>query len=474
MKRKFILLIRLAAVFIAVSFAGTPPLPAQTVSDGSGPVPSTSPPSSSTAPDQSTLSSLNDAAARAAAARKLAGDFDASSFLPSDWEAAESLFNQAEQQKDTTTMDGAQGSLDRYTKAAEAYDALVGAYYNKVVGELNDARVAAIDVGAGELVPDYLLEVDNVVDDAEGKYQAKDYSGAKAAAGDALSRYLILKEGLDAYNVREEIADMAEELVPDYLQTVDTIGLDAIDKWEAQDYSGAKAGADAALSMYLTLRNGIVAYILREEVAERAEELVPDALLQADNVGLDAIAKWEANDFEGAKVGADKALTMFSGLSIARDAYDLRESILSRAEVWFPDFLSQADNVGLDAIDMWVAEDYSSAKDIANTALIIYLVLGASTERQTAIDHKANMAVRREFFTAEALFNQANAAYNEQSYKEAATLYEECMIVFKMTTQLVLEMQRVAEEAIKMADRKAAESDNAARNAETILQGGMR
>jgi len=96
------------------------------------------------------------------------------------------------------------------------------------------------------------------------------------------------------------------------------------------------------------------------------------------------------------------------------------------------------------------------------------------TERQTAIDLKAHTAVRREFNIAETVFNRANAAYNEQRYEEAAPLYEECLLIFRMTSELVLDMQRAAENAIRRADQRAAESDEAARNAELILQGGVR
>jgi len=411
----------------------------------------------------------------------------------------------------------------------------VASEYEKKAIELNDARFAAINAGAGRLVPDYLLEADNVFDDADKKYQANDYDGARASAAAALTMYLALKDGIDAYNIREgiveiaeelvpdylltvdnigldaiakweakdyngaktganaalsmylilrggietyylreDIAERAEELVPDYLLTVDNIGLDAIGKWEAKDYNGAKTGADAALSMYLTLIDGIEAYYLREDIAERAEELVPDVLLEVDTIGLDAIAKWEAEDYSGAKLGAAKALVMFAGLKVARDAYDLREVIVERAEKFFPDYLSQADDVGLDAIDRWEAEDYYGAIGSASTAWIMYLSLAASTERQTALDLKANIAVRQEFYSAEAIFNRANAALNGQRYEEAAPLYEECVLIFRMTTQLVLERQRAAENALRRADQKAAESDEAARNAELILQGGVR
>jgi len=418
MKKKFIwlILLSLAAVFIAVSCAGAPPPPAETITEGTSPAPPAIAPPSSTAPDQSTLNNLNEAAARAAAARKLAGDFDALSFFPSDWESAESLFSQAEQQKNTSTKDGAQESAARYIKASEAYEALIektsGIYYEGKAKELSDARSAAVNAGAEALVPDFLLEADNAVEDAEGKYQAKDYYGAKASADDALSMYLALKDGIEAY-------------------------------------------------------------MLREEIAERAEELVPDVLLYTDTVGLDAIEKWEAKDYNGARLGAAEALAMYSALKAARDAYDVREKIAERAEEFFPDFLLQADSIALDAIDMWDAKDYSGARNAASTAWIMYLNVGSSAERQMALGLKANTAVRQEFNSAEAVFNRANAAYRGQRYEEAAPLYEECLLLFRMASQLALEKQQAAEEALRRADQKAAESDEAARNADAILQGGV-
>jgi len=419
MKKKFVwlILLSLAAVIIAVSCAGTPPPPAQTVTSGTSPAPPVSAPPPSTAPDQSALNSLNVAVARAEAARKLAGDFDAASFFPPDWESAESLFSQAEQQKDTSTQNGVQESAARYTRAAEAYEALIdktyAPYYEKKAIELNDARFAAVNAGAEELVPDFLLAADNVFDDADEKYQAKDYNGARSSADDALSMYLALKDGIEAYR-------------------------------------------------------------LREEIAERAEELVPYVLLQADTVGLDAIEKWNVKDYSGARLGAAEALAMFAALKAARDAYDVREKIADRAEEFFYNSLWQADNVAFDAIDKWEAEDYAGARDAARTAWIMYLNVAASTERQTALDLKADAAVRQEFNSAESIYNQANAAYLEQSYEEAAPLYEKCLLIFRMASQLTLEKQRAAEDAMRRADQRTAESYEAARNAEAILQGGVK
>jgi hypothetical protein len=418
MKKKcvWLILLSLAAVFMAVSCAGTPPPSVEPPVEETSPAPSGSVSPPSTAPDQAALNALNEAAARAEAVRKMLGDFGASFLFPSDWESAESLFNQAEQQKDTSTTEGARGSAARYTAAAEAYEAMLGKtlarYYENKANELNDARDAAVDAGAWALVPGYLMDADNAFDDAERKYLAADYYGAKASADDALVMYTGLKAGLEAYKLREEIAERAEELIPDILLEVDTIGLDALDKWDAKDYNNAKLGATDALARY-------------------------------------------------------------SALKAAKDAYEVREGIADRAEELFPNSLSQADDVAFDAIDKWFAEDYNGAKETARTAWIMYLSVGASTERQTALNLKADTAVRQDFNSAEAIYSRANAAYRGQRYDDAAPLFEECLPIFRMAAQLALEKQLAAEEALRRADQKTAESDEAAKNAEAILQGGL-
>jgi len=426
MKKKciWLTLLSLAAVFLVVSCAGTPPPAVETPPEAPSPAPPVSVPPPSPAPtpaptpapDQAALNTLNEAIARAEAARKLAGDCDASSFFPSDWESAESLFSQAEQQKNTSTRDGAQESTARYITAAEAYDALIGKisvlYYEQKAKELSDARLAAVNAGAGTLVPDYLLEADNAAADAEDKYQAKDYYGAKSSLDDALVMYSALKDGVEAYYIREDIA-------------------------------------------------------------ERALELIPDVLLEVDTFGLDTIAKWDAKDYSGAKLGAAEALAMYSALKAARNAYDVRERVVDRAEELFPNSISQADAIALDAIDKWEAKDYLSAKNFAITAWMSYLNIAASTERQTAIDLKADTAARQDFNSAEAIFNRANTAYRAQRFDEAASLYEECLPIFRKAVQLALDKQRAAEEALRRADKRVAESDETARNAELILEGGV-
>ena len=161
MKRKYLwwVLLGLLALFTAVSCKSKPapqeetPPPAQEVTQDT--------------PDQASLDALNAAAARAAAARKLVMDLDGASYLPDDWKAAEAQYTAAEQQKKTSTRQEVQESTARYNKAADLYDGmtikLASILYEYAVKELVNARNAAIAAGAETLVPDYLLDADNVI-----------------------------------------------------------------------------------------------------------------------------------------------------------------------------------------------------------------------------------------------------------------------------------------------------------------------
>ena len=89
------------------------------------------------------------------------------------------------------------------------------------------------------------------------------------------------------------------------------------------------------------------------------------------------------------------------------------------------------------------------------------------------MDLRANVAARQEFDPAEAIFNRANTEFRRQSFEEAAGLYDECLPRFILSAELALERRRAAEEALRRADQRVAESDETARNAELVLEGGV-
>ena len=425
MKSKYLLcgFLVLLALLTVISCKSTPPPPPAAPPAAEAP--------KSDGPDQASLDALNAAIARAEAARKLVSDFYGRSLLPEDWQGADSLFGQAEQQKNTSTLRQTQESTERYNKAAAAFEAMsgktIGLYYETKRKELIDARAAAVSAGAMSLIPDYLLEVDNIVADAEAKYQAMDYYGAKDAAEKGLSMYEAQKVGLDAYNVREAIAGRAEELIPDFLWDADELGLGAIDKYLAGDYKGAKEDAVVTLSMYESLAAGLNAYKVREEIVKRGfERFDPRNIQIADDTLRSAADDYMAEKFASAKDKGDEALLRYN---------------LALKTAW---------------------QGYAAERRTA-----------ATTERQRALDFKANVAVRQDFNSAQTVFNQANTAFQAQRFEEAAMLYEDCESKFAAAAREAREKQQIAEEALRRANQRMAESDQIAKDAEIILEGGI-
>ena len=301
----------LLAMFAAVSCAGSPPASDGSPGEGTGTAGGTSTVTPGSAdggpgapPDQAALNALDAAAARAAAARKLAMDFGAPSLLPEEWDSADSLYTQAEQQKKSSTRQETQESIDRYNRAADAFEALnskaIAQYYEDKLKELNEAREAAVMAGAQELFPDLISDGDSAAEEAQKKYEAKDYYAANDAAETALASYR-------------------------------------------------------------------------------------------------------------------KALESAAGEKHA----------------------------------------------------------AASAARQKAMDAKANVAVRQEFASADTMYSQANSAYEKGDFNEAAKSYIECVPIFEAAALEALEKQRLAEEAMKRASEKMAESDETARSAESVLEGGL-
>ncbi|MCL2318790.1 MAG: hypothetical protein FWC45_01800 [Treponema sp.] len=366
MKRKYLwwVLIGLLAMVTAVSCKSTPPppteeTPAPPVDQSLGP------------PDQASLDALNAAAARAEAARKLTTDFGGNTAFPSDWQSADSLYTQAGQQKNTSTLKATQESTARYNAAASAMEALrdktLAQYYDNRQKELTAARTAAVNAGAADLVPDYLLQADNTSASALAKYQAKDYYAARDTSTNALSMYTILKSGLDAYKVREEISNR---------------------NFEVYD---------------------------------------PQNIAAADDLLRGAAQNYSANSLAAAKGQVDQAALRYN----------------------------QALKTG------W--QSYAAEKG-AN----------ASTERQNALNLKANVAVRQDFNSAQTIFSQANTAFQAQRYEDAAKLYDQSQSMFEVVAQVALAKQQAAQAALDRANQKMTESNETARSAEVILEGGTK
>jgi tetratricopeptide (TPR) repeat protein len=163
---------------------------------------------------------------------------------------------------------------------------------------------------------------------------------------------------------------------------------------------------------------------------------------------------------------------MYGTLKTAVEAYRLREEIALDAVNMDPIAFWRTDEIGLAAIDKWDAGDFDGAKADAEAALLGYTVTGAVVERQKALDARADVAVRLEFDVAQLLYDRAAQAYRRQDYNEAIRLYSESLYLFRQAARTADNRRLSAEEALRRAAQRLLESDETARNADAILEGG--
>jgi hypothetical protein len=158
-------------------------------------------------PPQVASQSLDAAIARADKERTLASDFQSPSYFPAEWGAAEADYSSI--RPDRTTVAGVQDAERRYSAAADTYHGLFQKTLPLYAADTEDEgwkiRDELLAAGIEDYVPGYLDIADQAALDAESSYLAEDYYKAKADALEALDRYRSLKTGLEAYQLREEI-----------------------------------------------------------------------------------------------------------------------------------------------------------------------------------------------------------------------------------------------------------------------------
>lgn len=302
------------------------------------------------------------------------------------------------------------------------------------------ARRLADDFGGADLFSSDWNSADSLFTDADGRKN----SSTRKDAEDSAARYNAAADAFDALNQKiiahyyaeaektltearaSAVNGGAETLTPDFLLHADETTAGAYEKYQAKDYYGAKDDALSALSMYDVLATGLKAYQTREEIADRGfEPYDPANIATADDSLASAVLSYSAGDYAAAGEKADSALSLYTAaLSTAWESY---------------------------AAEMAAA---------------------AAGARQKAIDLKANVAVKQNFDFAQIAYGQANAAFARKDFEEAAGRYTRCESTFEEIAASALEKKLAAEEALRLANQRMAESDETAKNAEIILEGG--
>ena len=256
-------------------------------------------------------------------------------------------------------------------------------------------------------------------------------------------------------------------------------------------YNEAADGYDSvfklAIPLYAQAREDEIVALRDNLIAAGWKDVFPELLSAADKVALAALAQYEAEDYYPAKDTADQALMMYQTLTNAYNAFLLRNEITERDFVSYdPDNFERAGEILEDAMGNYEEEDYASAYKNSNEALQRYnLVLSAgwaanaekyaalaATARQAALDAKADVAVRDVFSEADTNYKAGVSAMDAEKYGDAAKRFADAEGLFIAAAQSASEKRIVAARTIEEANRKIEESDETARLAELIIEGG--
>jgi len=242
-----------------------------------------------------------------------------------------------------------------------------------------------------------------------------------------------------------------------------------------------------AIPLYAQAREDEIVALRDNLIAVGWRDVLPEFLSSADKVALTAYEQYEAEDYYTAKDTADQALMMYQTLTNAYNAFLAAHEIEERGFVSYdPDNFERAGEILDEALDAYEAENYASAYESVNEALNRYnLVLSAgwaanaeryaglaATARQAALDVKADVAVRDVFSRADTNYKAGVSAFDTEKYAEAAKQFFDAEGLFVTAAKSTLEKRGIAAQTIEEANRKIEESDETARLAELIIEGG--
>jgi len=417
--KKFLILFLVIISVVSISCkSGPEPVeePAPPSTQPESPPPSTPP----ATPPADTSPGVSQARSKAVEARTRAMDFDTHTYRPSEWEAIETLFNSS------STAAG-------YEAAAVAYDELFNRthplYQKAREDEILSVRDELIDTGLTSLIHDEFKAADRKVLDALDQYEAGDYYAARDNAAKALNEYETMLLGLNTYQAREQLIDTGlAAYFTENLYSADELYTKAIDQYHDGDVDGAKETGTAAKEEYDTLLFGTDIYFLRQDIIELGfDKYSSDDFDKADESFLAAIDDYFAGNRENAVDNAEEAMLRY-------------KLVLS---------------------DGWVY--YVDDKKIAS-----------SSERQHALNERANIASREYFREAEALREEAERLYSAGNAMEAALVFTNAEAMYLISIEDTVNRRRRAEEMIRQAEEVVGSSNESALQAERIIEGGSR
>jgi hypothetical protein len=220
---------------------------------------------------------------------------------------------------------------------------------------------------------------------------------------------------------------------------------------------------------------------------EAADQRIDTALEQYEAGNAAAANSDAAENYYAAAAAAIDALDRYHALTLGTRARRLREELRERGFQGYDPGNYELAGKSLDgAIAAYDGGDTATALAQAEEALLRYtltmdkgwlgytgeLKLSAEAERRNALNAKANVAVKRAFDNADGLYTRGTAAYNAQDYAASSDYFSQSIPLFSGAIKAAEQKRAVAEEAIQNAEMRISQSEETAREAETVLQGG--
>ena len=272
-------------------------------------------PAKTTTPTGGVTQASDTLSARADEAKRRAMDFEAPSYFPSEWEAAEAQYSTASGMYRSTASE-IQEATAAFNQAAEAYDELfektIPLYAQAREDEIIAVRDEVIQTGFTDFLPEYLQNADKIGIAALEQYEAKDYYKAKDTAAEALKEYETLLTGAKVYSARQEIINRGfRDYDPENFDKADEIAQTAMDEYDAGNKEAAISSAEEALLRFnIVLTNGWTAYAAERRasaIAERERAIenkvnvaVRDGFREADTVFNSAEEDFQNEKFDTA------------------------------------------------------------------------------------------------------------------------------------------------------------------------------
>ncbi len=224
-------------------------------------------------------------------------------------------------------------------------------------------------------------------------------------------------------------------------------------------------------------------------VAVGAEKLVPDRLAVADAEVAKAHQQYQAGDYYGAADTAATARSRYLALKTGLDANAVKNTIDQRGFAGYDPSNYALASTKLDqAMGFYDQGNVPGARDASDEALLRFnlalnkgkemnassLGKAAVNEKNAATELKANVAVKDGYDNASNVLSQADAAYKAEKYDDAANLYTQAEQLFASVRATAADKRQKALDAMNRATKQMTESEQTAKNANAILEGGSR